>query len=183
MAKKPEAKETKVADSTISEGETAPDVITDAAQIADAVVTSSDIDTGLPVPDAPQPEGAAETSSTDTPESEAAGGVGGVDANPAGELLKALGPDNLEEAERIVSQAEAEARAAYPHLWAAKEAWEASGRSDMPTGLRVVAKRDGFRRAGMAHSKAGAEHPLETFPTPEQLEALFAEPNLVVTFV
>lgn len=45
--------------------------------------------------------------------------------------------------------------------------------------LRIVAMKDGFRRAGMAHSTAPAEYPLSNF-TAEQIKALKAEPLLVV---
>ncbi len=73
-------------------------------------------------------------------------------------------------------------RAAYPKLSAAIDAWQAKG-GPAPTAVRIVSKIDGFRRAGMAHSKEAAEHPVESFHAPEQLEALFAEPNLIVEFV
>ncbi|KJV26911.1 hypothetical protein VI06_16225 [Aquitalea magnusonii] len=45
--------------------------------------------------------------------------------------------------------------------------------------IRITARDDGFRRAGMAHSATPTEHPDETF-TPEQLQELKAEPLLVV---
>ncbi|WP_153013322.1 HI1506-related protein [Aquitalea pelogenes] len=45
--------------------------------------------------------------------------------------------------------------------------------------IRITARDDGFRRAGMAHSATPTEHPDETF-TPEQLQELQAEPLLVV---
>ena len=44
--------------------------------------------------------------------------------------------------------------------------------------IRIIAKKDGFRRAGMAH------YGIRTYPddyfTPEQLKRLKSEPNLVV---
>ena len=46
-------------------------------------------------------------------------------------------------------------------------------------GLIIKALRDGFRRAGIAHTKAGAFYPDGTF-TEEQLVALKGEPQLVV---
>jgi hypothetical protein len=46
-------------------------------------------------------------------------------------------------------------------------------------GLIIKALRDGFRRAGIAHTQAGAFYPDDTF-TEEQLLALKAEPQLVV---
>lgn len=45
--------------------------------------------------------------------------------------------------------------------------------------LRITARRDGFRRAGLAHPARPVDHPIETF-TAEQVEALKAEPQLVV---
>ncbi|EGJ49044.1 HI1506-related protein [Desulfocurvibacter africanus] len=47
--------------------------------------------------------------------------------------------------------------------------------------VRVVAKRNGFRRAGRAWSASGEVVPLSEL-TKEQLDALCAEPNLVVQF-
>lgn len=46
-------------------------------------------------------------------------------------------------------------------------------------GIRITAKRDGFRRCGFAHSAAGHTFP-DAFFTPEQLVELKAEPQLVV---
>ncbi|MEX2480201.1 MAG: HI1506-related protein [Gammaproteobacteria bacterium] len=51
--------------------------------------------------------------------------------------------------------------------------------SGSPTHVRIAAKRDGFRRAGMRHSKAAVEHPIDRF-TCQQIAALLAEPNLTV---
>ncbi|NHZ48593.1 HI1506-related protein [Nitratidesulfovibrio liaohensis] len=48
----------------------------------------------------------------------------------------------------------------------------------MPTMIRITSKRDGFRRAGMAHSGT-RDYPAGTF-TDEQLEALTGESMLVV---
>lgn len=45
--------------------------------------------------------------------------------------------------------------------------------------LRITSAVDGFRRAGVAHSKRATEYPADAF-SPEQIEALQAEPNLVV---
>lgn len=47
------------------------------------------------------------------------------------------------------------------------------------THLRITARRDGFRRAGMAHAASPVTHAIRTF-TAEQLAALKAEPMLVV---
>lgn len=75
-----------------------------------------------------------------------------------------------------------EFQARFPRLSAAIEAWKVSSFSP-PVGLRISSKIEGFRRAGVAHSKAPVEHPLDRWPQPEQLEALFAEPNLVVEVI
>lgn len=45
--------------------------------------------------------------------------------------------------------------------------------------IRIIAKKDGFRRAGMAHSSEPKDYPNNHF-TPEQLEALKNEKMLVV---
>jgi len=45
--------------------------------------------------------------------------------------------------------------------------------------VRIISAVDGFRRAEMAHRKEATDHPEGTF-TEEQLEALEAEPNLIV---
>lgn len=45
--------------------------------------------------------------------------------------------------------------------------------------IRITAKQDGFRRAGMAHTKEPKEYPDDKF-SKEQLAALKAEPMLVV---
>ncbi len=47
-------------------------------------------------------------------------------------------------------------------------------------GIRVVAKADGFRRAGRAWSKAGTDLPLADLKKAE-IAALRAEPRLTVT--
>jgi hypothetical protein len=45
--------------------------------------------------------------------------------------------------------------------------------------IRITSKKEGFRRCGMAHSKAAVEYTSGKF-TPEELDALKAEPMLVV---
>ncbi|WP_082407356.1 HI1506-related protein [Mesorhizobium sp. 1M-11] len=126
---------------------------------------------------------------TNTPESEDQGGAGDP-AGPAGDLsvdqqIKAGRAASAEQLDRIGDFLKAEQdkfRAAYPKLSAAIDAWQAKG-GPRPTAVRVVSRVDGFRRANIAHSKEAVEHPVESFRLPEQLEALFAEPNLVVEFV
>jgi hypothetical protein len=49
----------------------------------------------------------------------------------------------------------------------------------MAKGIRIVAKKDGFRRCGVAHSAAPVIHALDRFDK-DQLKALKAEPMLVV---
>lgn len=46
----------------------------------------------------------------------------------------------------------------------------------------ITAKKDGFRRCGMAHSVKPVQHNDDAF-SPEQLEQLQAEPMLVVELV
>lgn len=69
-----------------------------------------------------------------------------------------------------------------PRLLAAVRAFRAANPDRNATGVRIAAKRDGFRRCGMAHPKAPADHPADRFP-PDQLEALLAEPMLTVDLV
>ncbi len=45
--------------------------------------------------------------------------------------------------------------------------------------IRITAKQDGFRRAGMAHTKEPKEYPDNKF-TRDQLKALKEEPMLIV---
>jgi len=49
----------------------------------------------------------------------------------------------------------------------------------MAKGLRIVAKKDGFRRAGIAHTSEPQEYPLSKF-SKEQVEQLKKDPMLVV---
>lgn len=116
-----------------------------------------------------KPADGASTNSTDTPSEDREGGAG----NPAGPAATST----------FLAEMEAKFREACPHLAAAIDAWEAAGKEGRPVAVRIAAKRDGFRRAGMAHSKAPAEHPIETFREPEQLEQLLGEPNLVVELI
>jgi hypothetical protein len=48
--------------------------------------------------------------------------------------------------------------------------------------VRIKAQRDGYRRAGVAHTKAPVDHAHDTF-SPAQLEQLQADPNLSVSVV
>lgn len=45
--------------------------------------------------------------------------------------------------------------------------------------IRIVAKRDGFRRCGVRHSASGADHPTDQF-SKDEMKILLAEPMLVV---
>lgn len=129
-------------------------------------------------PPAAPPLGAATgINSTDKPpESEGQGGAG----NAAGSAESLT----LEDLDKRLGTAEDEFRSKFPRLAAAIDAWQAANADgDVPTGVRIRSKVDGFRRAGIAHSKAPVAHAMEAFKGPEQLEALFAEPNLVVELI
>jgi len=76
----------------------------------------------------------------------------------------------------------ADPAAEFPLLARAAQEWMAT-HSTSPTHVRIVASLDGFRRAGIAHSRAPVDHPVEAFDGPAALEALLAEPNLTVTFI
>lgn len=45
--------------------------------------------------------------------------------------------------------------------------------------LRITAKVDGFRRAGIAHPAVATDHPIDGF-TEDQIKAIKGEPQLVV---
>lgn len=45
--------------------------------------------------------------------------------------------------------------------------------------IRITARRDGFRRAGMSHPATPVDHPVGTF-TKQQFAELMGEPMLVV---
>lgn len=74
----------------------------------------------------------------------------------------------------------------FPLTMAALRAWAvAVGRADLVAAgpvIRIAAKREGFRRAGLSHPKAPVEHLPEAF-SPEQLEQLLGEPKLRVELV
>ncbi|HEV2501611.1 MAG TPA: HI1506-related protein [Mesorhizobium sp.] len=140
--------------------------------------------------EAGQINGQLEQNFKNTPESDqgGAGNAAGPAGAPSTEELIAAGAETsrrqLAEVRETLAKGRDEFKAMFPHLAAAIDAWEDSDTAPLaPTALRIVAKVDGFRRAGVAHSKAGVDHPLEAFPSPIQLEQLFSEPNLVVTFI
>lgn len=140
-----------------------------------AVNASPAADAALEVaPAAPSLGAATGTISSIPPESDDQGGAGNT-AGSAGSLT-------VNASAIWLDGGEAEFRARFPCLSTAIDAWEASG-APAPTAVRIRSKTDGFRRAGIAHSKAPVEHAMEAFKGPEQLEALFAEPNLVVELI
>mgnify|MGYP001555718856 CR=1 FL=1 len=49
-------------------------------------------------------------------------------------------------------------------------------------GIKIVARRDGYRRCGMAHSANGAEHATSKFSA-AQLKTLREDAGLIVTDV
>jgi len=192
-AKKPAAKKSEPAAAKSSEGVTASAGNAATETSADLSVDPSKAGTGESAKDAPPASSPAGTNSTDDPERKSDGGAGHSPAGPAAglgnmsladlEQLAARDPDGFAELEKRVDAAESEFRSKYPKFSAAVFAWHATGREDQPSALRIVSKHDGFRRAGMPHSRQPAEHPIEKFSGPEQLEALFAEPNLTVELI
>lgn len=111
-----------------------------------------------------------------TPQSEKGdGGVPELGASvvpPAWRQLEELGED--------------EARRRFPLLLDAGRRWAEQAMSmdriDAGPTVRISAKRDGFRRCGLAHPKAATDHAVDLF-TPAELERLLAEPVLVVDLV
>lgn len=74
-----------------------------------------------------------------------------------------------------------------PHFEKAIEAWIAE-HEGVPAGVRVVARREGFRRGGRAFSVEPTILSIAELDDDGQsvaiiLERLFAEPNLIVEFV
>lgn len=108
--------------------------------------------------------------SADTPSLKTADGGSGGPAAPAADFSAWRGDVGMDEA-----------RKRWPLTIAAITAWDDGnvGPADREPLLRIAARREGFRRAGIAHSKAPTEHPISSF-TPDQVEQLLAEPNLVV---
>ncbi|MEI9410715.1 HI1506-related protein [Mesorhizobium salmacidum] len=139
------------------------------------------------------PEVAPAAQGQDAPSSGAATGTDtsekADDQGGAGDTAGSAGSLALDEAlDALGSQGEhldteAEFRARFPRMSAELDAWKAENGDQLPAGLRIRSKVDGFRRAGIAHSKAPVEHQIGAFKGPEQLEALFAEPNLVVELI
>ncbi|MER9851243.1 hypothetical protein NKJ55_28785 [Mesorhizobium sp. M0106] len=126
---------------------------------------------------------ASKTSKTTSmpPESEDQGGAGNAAGSAFAGLIDATGM-SIDELEKRLDTAKAEFVAKYPSLSAALDTWQASGRPE-PTTLRITSKVEGFRRGGMAHSRTPADHLLESFTSPDQLELIFAETMLVVELV
>ncbi|TPJ83848.1 hypothetical protein FJ422_16375 [Mesorhizobium sp. B2-6-3] len=161
----------------VSKGETAlPAGKPTPAAGLDAAGRPSEPAASLAASDAPPSTVATGTLSTDTREQSDQGGPGNG-AGSAGSLT-------LEDLEKRLGTAENEFRSKFPRMAAAIDAWQSSSADgEVPSGIRIRSKIDGFRRAGIAHSKEPVEHGMEAFKGPEQLEALFAEPNLVVELI
>lgn len=62
------------------------------------------------------------------------------------------------------------------------ESDSSSNQDSEPKYVRITSRLEGFRRAGMRHSKTPTDHPLGTF-TDEQLAILETEPNLTVEYL
>lgn len=136
--------------------------ISEAKPVADAAsLTAPSPIAPVNVANAAATDLAAAVNSSDTPPSEAAGGTGDT-----------AGPADLSELDLR-----------YPLLVAARVAFEAKHPDYAgPIALRITAKIDGFRRAGMAHPSGSVDHDPTLF-TADQVEALFGEPRLVAEIV
>lgn len=88
-----------------------------------------------------------------------------------------------EETVQAFSSEEVQFAAKYPKLSAAVEAFRAANPDRRPTAMRIAAKAEGFRRAGIAHSTTPTDHPVEKFRLPEQAELLLGEPELIVELI
>ncbi len=89
--------------------------------------------------------------------------------------------DTSELEERRFEERTEQYRKQYPRLAAMMDDWNAFGVRRSPV-LRITSKVDGFRRAGISHLKTAVEHDTINL-TPVQIEALLAEPNLVVEVI
>lgn len=65
-----------------------------------------------------------------------------------------------------------------PHLTEALRTWSESS-SELPKSLVITSKREGFRRAGIAHPRAETEHEFDRFDF-DDIEQMLAEPVLTV---
>lgn len=72
--------------------------------------------------------------------------------------------------------------ALYPLTAAAVAAFEAAHDSGAAVTVRITSARDGFRRAGLIHSRAQRDYPLIDL-SPEQVETFLADPVLTVELV
>ncbi|MAZ84127.1 MAG: hypothetical protein CME90_11045 [Hoeflea sp.] len=127
---------------------------------------------------------------THTPESEDRGGGGGNPAAPVGETLPAgngaaaagaepkQGDKALDVPNWAKKLAAENLRAICPLLIAALDEWGTETET-LPTSLIISSKREGFRRAGIAHTRAEVSHEIGAF-TLDQIEQLLAEPVLKV---
>jgi hypothetical protein len=83
--------------------------------------------------------------------------------------------------ERLFFERETEYLAKYPRTAELIRKCESRSLGRVPT-LRITAKKDGFRRAGMVHPTTPVEYSAFNF-NPDQLEQLLTEPNLVVEVI
>lgn len=174
---------TEGASSSTSVGGNAPEVqTTDTGKVADAGVTvpasatanDSQISEGLPPtgtgPETAKPEPKSIEEGASSSSSEAS-----IASTPAAETGQAAG------------QGEAGALPATDtSLPGVLKASEAPPMVNHPfpdiTGIRITSKVEGFRRAGVRHSKTPTDYGLDAF-SPEQLGQLDDEPNLRVEYI
>lgn len=110
----------------------------------------------------------------------------GIGAPSTDELIKAGSiTEELQQAQiaDLLNATEAEMRSKFPRLAAAIDAWRTRHGDAKVAAVRITAKRDGFRRAGMSHTAAPTDHPADRFADPALIEQLLDEPNLVVEFL
>ncbi|MCR5855991.1 HI1506-related protein [Mesorhizobium sp. J428] len=183
--------------------------VPEGAAVAKAAVGKRPVDAGGAQPDPTLAEEHVDSSATNTPrgssgtarEASSAGSGVAIDGSATG--TQSGSPNPSEDASQAVTEgggtgaSEAgpasaaflvpedvvnEAHAKYPLLFGAWEAWRAASPDAPPTSIQIKSKVEGFRRAGIAHSRTPTEHPIGTF-NPDQVEALLAEPHLTVRFV
>lgn len=100
----------------------------------------------------------------------------------AADRVKAEKDASAEKAAGSAIEPAPEFDALYPLTAAALAAFEAAHGRGAAATVRITSARDGFRRAGLIHSRAQRDYPL-TDLSPEQVETFLADPVLTVELV
>lgn len=141
---------------------------------ASAAATDDDVSRGLPSVDAPNTAEPEPTSVVEgAPSSSAEASAAAAQATETGEAVGQAVTGDLPAAATDSQASEAEALR--------KRISDAFDELKTKT-IRITSRIEGFRRAGMRHSKTPTDHPFDAF-TAEQLNQLETEPNLKVEYL